>query len=292
MSYVPSLGLQVVNTAQYVEEATFGTFPSNPAMNWIGTDMQYSDNADMGSIKYRNLGSEDLKGVIKGADDYDVTLDFAVQTSTFLKYLVNAQGGGSGSIDKSLSLLIEPKVNGTSEFVEILGAKPDSGSIKWQLGKEIRGNVKLFSQSIPAYTSSSPIGSGSFASDPGSNPWIFTDPGSSGITIGGTAYDISELTASFNRNEQRIRAIGQSTARYIVPSVRDITFDVAILLEATANYAALLGDTSQTIVAPLKNGTSTLTLTNAFFVKQGKSIQVKDVIYEKYTGVAESAALT
>ena len=184
---------------------------------------------------------------------------------------------------------MSPKVNATSEFVEILGAKPDSGSIKWQLGKEIRGNVKLFSQSIPAYASSSPIGSGSFASDPGTNPWIFTDPGSSGITIGGTAFDISELTCSFNRNEQRIRAIGQSTAKYIVPSVRDITFDVTILLEATANYTALLGDTSQTIVAPLKNGTSTLTLTNAFFVKQGKSIQVKDVIYEKYTGVAESA---
>ncbi len=97
---------------------------------------------------------------------------------------------------------------------------------------------------------------------------------------------------NFNRNLQRVRAIGQSTARYIVPSVRDLTFDLTVLLEATANYSALLGDTSQTIVLPLKASTSTLTLSNAFFVKQGKSIQVKDVIYEKYTGVAETASLT
>ncbi len=142
MSYSPTLGLKVVNTIQYVEESTSGTFPTNPTMNWIGVDMQYSDSADMGSIKVRNLGSEDLKYVMKGADDYEVTLDYAIQTSTFLKYLVNSQGGGSGSIDKSLSLVIEPVVNSTDEYVEILGARPDSGSIKWQVRKRTEGQRK------------------------------------------------------------------------------------------------------------------------------------------------------
>ena len=292
MSYTPSLGLQVVDTIQYVEESTFGTFPTNPTMNWVGVDMQYSDNADMGSILIRNLGSEDLKYVEKGADNYDITLDYAIQTSAFLKYLANSQGGGSGSIDKSLSLVIAPKVNATTEYLAISGCRPDSGSIKWQLGKELRANVKLFAQTIAAYSTTSPVGTGTFATDPGTAPWIFTSPGSSGITIGGTAYDINDLTISFKRNLNRVRAIGQSTARYIVPTVRDITFDVTILLEATANYSALLNDTSQTIVAPLLNGTSTLTLSNAYFVKQGKSIKVNDVIMEKYSGVAETATLT
>ncbi|HZW58255.1 MAG TPA: phage tail tube protein [Nitrososphaerales archaeon] len=292
MSYSPSLGLLVAHSAEYVEETTFGTQPTNPTWNWIGTDLQYSDTADMGSILIRNLGTEDLKSVVKGADNYDVTLDYALQASTFLKYLVNSQGGGAGSIDKSLSVLISPKISGTTNYLEALGCRPDSGSIKWQLGKELRGNLKLFAQSISAYTSTDPTGTGSHASDPGTTPWVFTDPGASGITFGGTAYDIQDMTVNFNRNLQRVRAIGQSTAKYIVPSIRDITFDVTIMLEATANYSALLNNTSQTIAAPLKNGTSILTLSNAFFQKQGKSIQVKDVIYEKYTGVAESASLT
>ncbi len=292
MSYIPTLGLKVVNTIQYVEESTYGTFPTNPIMNWIGVDMQYTDSADMGMIKIRNLGSEDLKYVMTGAQDYEVTLDYAIQTSTFLKYLVNSQGGGSGSIDKSLSMVIEPVVDGTDEYVQILGGRPDSGSIKWQVGKELRANVKLMAQSIPAYTTTSPIGSGSFASDPDTNPWIFTSPGSSGITIASTAYDMTDATVNFNRNLQKIRTLGQATVRYLPPSVRDITFDITILLEATAPYSALLDGTSQTIVLPLDAGTSTLTLDDAFFVKQGKSIQVKDVLYEKYTGVAESATLT
>lgn len=292
MSYTPTLGLLVAETAQYVEESTFGTFPTNPTMSWIGTDMQYSDDADMGSIQIRNLGSEDLQSVLKGADNYDLTLDYAMQDSTFAKYLVNAQGGGTGSIDKSVSVVIAPKINGATEYLQALGCRPDSGSIKWQLGKEIRCNVKMFSQALEAYSNSTPIGTGSWASDPGTAPWIFTDPGASGITIGATSYDIQDLTVNFSRNLERIRTIGQSTAKYIVPSVRDITFDVTILLEATTNYSALLNGTSQTIVAPLKNGTSVLTLNNAFFVKQSKSIQVKNVIYEKYSGLAESATLT
>ncbi len=292
MSYSPSIGLQAAETAQYVEESVFGALPSNPAMQWIGTDMQYSDSADLGQILIRNLGSEDLKAVIKGSDNYEVDLDYAIQASTFLKYLVNSQGGGSGSIDKSLSLIIAPKVSGTINYLQALGCRPDNGSIKWQLGKEIRASVKVFAQTIQAYTTTNPIGTGSWATDPGTNPWVFTDPGSSGITIGGTAYDINDLSVSFARNLQRVRAIGQSTAKYIVPAVRDITFDITILLESSTPFSALLNNTSQTITAPLKNGTSVLTLTNAFFKKQGKSIKAGDVIYEKYNGVCESATLT
>jgi|SRR5579875_609354 len=292
MSYSPTLGLKVVQTAQYVEESTFGAFPSNPTMNWIGTDMQYSDSVDMGSFKYRNLGSEDLKGVEGGAQKYEITLDYAIQNSTFLKYLVNSQGGGSGSIDKSLSMLLEVPINGTNQFMEILGARPDSGSIKWQLGKELRANVKLEAQSLPAYSTSSPIGTGAFASDPGTSPFMFTDPGSGGIMVGGTAYDVNDLTVNFARNLQRVGVIGQATSKYILPSVRDITGDITLILESVSNYSAMLNNTAQTIVAPLKSGTSTLTLSNAFFIKQGKSIQVKDIIYEKYSFVAESATLT
>ncbi len=280
------------HSAEYVEETTYGSLPSNPAMNWIGTDMQYSDSADMGQILIRNIGKEDLTAVVSGAQDYEVDVDYAIQSSAFLKYLVNSQGGGSGSIDKSLSLLISPKISGTTNYLQALGCRPDNGSIAWSLGKETRAKMKLYCQSIQAYTSTDPVGSGTHASDPGTNPWVFTDPGASGITIGGTGYDFQDLTVTFNRNLQRIRAIGQATVKYLPPAVRDITFDATIMLEATSSYSALLNNTSQTIVAPLKSGTSILTLSNAFFKKQGKSIKAGDVIWEKYSGVAETATLT
>jgi Phage tail tube protein len=288
----PSLGLLAVHSAEYVEEASYGVFPTNPTMSWIGTDMEYSDSADMGSIIIRNIGKEDVTAVTLGAQAYEVDLQYAPQTSAFAKYMVNSQGGGSGSIDESLSLLIAPKISGTPEYIQALGCRPDSGSISWQLGKEIMVKMKLIAQSIAAYSSTDPVGTGAHSSDPGTNPWIFTDPGASGITIGGTAYDLQDLTASFNRNLQKIRALGQGTVKYLPAGVRDITFDVTIMLEATSNYSALLANSAQTIVATLKSGTSVLTLSNAFFQKQAKSIKVGDVTYEKYSGVAETASLT
>ncbi len=280
------------HSAEYVEEATFGVFPTSPTMLWVGTDLEYSDSADMGSILIRNLGKEDLTAVALGAQDYGLDLQYAPQSSAFAKYFANSQGGGTGTIDESLSMLISPKITGTVNFLQALGCRPDSGSIAWTLGKPIMVKAKMIAQSIQAYTATDPVGTGTHASDPGTNPWVFTDPGASGITIGGTAYDIQDLTINFNRNLQKVRAIGQGTVKYLPAGVRDITFDVTIMLEATSNYSALLNNTSQTIVAPLKNGTSTLTLSNAFFKKQSKSIKVQDVIYERYSGVAESASLS
>jgi hypothetical protein len=295
-TYSPSLGLQVAETIQYVEEgttqSTYGIFPTNPTMLWIETDMEYSDSADMGTIMVRNLGKEDLTYLVTGAQSYEVELKYSLQTSTFAKYFVNSQGGGSGSIDASLSMVIAPKISGTTYYLEATGCRPDSGSISWELGKTLQASAKLVAQNLAAYTTTSPIGTGTWASDPGTAPWTFTSPGASGITIGGVAYDLQDLKVNFNRNLQKIRAIGGPLVKFLAPGVRDITFDVTIMLEDPAVYSAELNGTLQTIVAPLKSSTSTLTLNNAVFKKVGKSIKVGDVIYEKYSGVAETATLT
>lgn len=279
------------HSAEYVEEATYGVFPTSPTMLWVGTDMEYQDSADMGSILIRNIGKEDLTAVTLGSQVYELDLQYAPQSSAFAKYFANSQGGGTGTIDESLSMLISPKITGTVNFLQALGCRPDSGSIAWTLGKPLMIKAKMIAQTIQAYTTTDPVGAGTHASDPGTNPWVFTDPGASGITVGGVSYDIQDLTINFARNLQKVMAIGQGTVKYLPAGVRDITGDVTIMLEAAANYSALLNNTAQTIVAPLKNGTSTLTLSNAFFKKQSKSIKVQDVIMEKYTFVAETAVL-
>src|SRR6185437_1871084 len=143
VTYTPSTGVGLVHSAEYVEEATFGTFPTNPAMLWVGADLQWDDSPNLNSISLGALGSEDLKYILGGKQEYRISLDFAVQTSTPLKYLVNSQGGGAGTIDKSLSLLVTPKINGVTNYLKVTGARPDSGSIKWVTGKEIRANMTL-----------------------------------------------------------------------------------------------------------------------------------------------------
>lgn len=290
--YVPSTGPLVVHNVEYVEEATPGTFPTNPTMLWVGSDVVYDDSSDEKAIKKGNIGSEDILYGLPGPDEYAVTLDYAPQNSTFAKYLVNSQGGGTGSIDKSLSLLISPKVNAVANYLEILGAKPESGSIKWSYGKETRVNVKLTSMSIPAYVTTDPTGTGSHASDPATAPYTFIDPGANGVTFNSNAYDFQDITVNFNRNTKRLGVVGQQHAKYIQPVNRAITGSFTVLLEDTAIFSDVLNLTKATFTLPLKSTTSVLTLTNAFFEKLGKQIKFNDVIYEKVDFSAMSASLT
>ena len=297
-SYTVSTFATIAHTAEYVEEgtsaATFGVFPTNPTMNWIGANLSYDDTPNMNTIPLMNLGSEDLKYILKGKETYDVTLSYVPQTSTFLKYLVNSQGGGTGSIDASLSLLISPKINGVTNFLKITGARPDSGSIKWSAGKPLDVSVSLVSKSIPAYVTTDPIGTGAHASDPGTNPWKFDDPGAGGLTLAGTAYDFLDATVNFKRNLDRsLLPIGQAQVAYLPPLERSITGDISILLEDSTVYDTyLLTASPQTLVLPLKSGTSTLTLSNCVLEKLKRSYKVKATNVEQYSFVAETAVLT
>ena len=297
-SYTPSTFANIAHTAEFVEEgttaATFGVFPTNPTMLWIGANLQYDDTPNTNTIQLMNLGSEDLKYILKGKETYDITLSYVPQNSTFLKYLVNSQGGGTGSIDASLSMLIAPKINGVTNYLKVVGARPDSGSIKWQSGKELAVSVSLVSKAIPAYVTSDPIGTGSHASDPGTNPWKFDDPGAGALTLAGTAYDFLDASVSFKRNLDRsLVPIGQAQVAYLPPLERSITGDITIMLEdATVYDTYLLTAAPQTLVLPLKSGTSTLTLSNCVLEKLKRTYKVKATNVESYSFVAESAVLT
>src|SRR5438445_6801954 len=83
MSITPSGGWFVVKNPQYVEETTYGTFPTNPAMNWIGAVDNFDPKVDMQSIMVPQVGTEDLRYILKAAEVYTMDLEFVFHTSTF-----------------------------------------------------------------------------------------------------------------------------------------------------------------------------------------------------------------
>src|SRR5438445_13700050 len=136
----PVGGWGVVKLPQYVEEAAYGTFPTNPAMQWISPIASADLKADMQSVMIPQLGIEDLKYIIKGAEQYTFDLEYPMQNSTFAKYGVNAQGGGAGSIDKSLSLLFSAKLGGrvsrTDTDGQVLGRRSHSITLTSHAGPQ------------------------------------------------------------------------------------------------------------------------------------------------------------
>jgi len=293
MSITPSGGWFVVKNPQYVEEATYGTFPTNPTMNWIGAVDNFDPKADMQSIMVPQVGTEDLRYILKGAEVYTVDLEFGLQTSTFAKYGISSQGGGAGTIDKSLSVLFSAKLNTVENYVQVLGSRIGSFTISSQTGQLTKAKCQLQAKAIPLPSSSSPIGLGSFATDPATNPWTFYDGGANPITIGAVNPDVREFSVTFERNLERLHVLGQSQQKFLPPKQRRITGSFTIVWEDVSQYTNLTSDTGVTITWVLKTATSTLTLSGCKLHKLDDfKFSPTEVVYEKYGFSALTASMT
>ncbi len=293
MSITPSGGWFVVKNPQYVEEATYGTFPTNPTMSWIGAVDNFDPKADMQSIMVPQVGAEDLKYILKGAEVYTMDLEFGLQTSTFAKYGISSQGGGAGTIDKSLSVLFSAKLNAVENYVQVLGSRISSFSISSQTGQLTKAKCQLQAKAIPVPSSSSPIGSGSFATDPATNPWTFYDGGANPVTIGAVNPDVREFSVTFERNLERLHVLGQSQQKFLPPKQRRITGSFMIVWEDVNQYTNLTSDTGVTITWVLKTAVSTLTLNNCKIHKVDDfKFSPTEVVYEKYGFSALAASMT
>ena len=289
----PSGGWFVVKNLQYAEEATFGTFPTNPAMNWIAVVGNVDLKADMQSILVPQIGTEDLKYILKGSETYSMDVEYAFQNSTFAKYATQLQGGGAGSIDKSLSILFSAKLSGTENFVQLLGSRLGDFTISGKYGDLIRAKGTVTAKAIPVPGTSSPIGSGSFASDPGTNPWAFYDGGANPVTIGAANPDVREIQVTFSRNLEKLHVLGQSQVKFLPPKQRRISGTFTIVWEDENQYTNLTSATSNTITWVLKSAVSTLTMPGCELTKLDTwKFDPTEVVYEKYAFTALTASLS
>jgi hypothetical protein len=262
-------------------------------MSWIGAVDNFDPKADMQSIMIPQVGAEDLKYILKGAEVYTMDLEFGLQTSTFAKYGISSQGGGAGTIDKSLSVLFSAKLNAVENYVQVLGSRISSFSISSQTGQLTKAKCQLQAKAIPVPSSSSPIGSGSFATDPATNPWTFYDGGANPVTIGAVNPDVREFSVTFERNLERLHVLGQSQQKFLPPKQRRITGSFMIVWEDVNQYTNLTSDTGVTITWVLKTAVSTLTLNNCKIHKLDDfKFSPTEVVYEKYGFSALAASMT
>ncbi len=293
MSASPSGGWFVVKNIQYAEEATYGTFPTNPAMNWVAAVANVDLKADMQTMMVPQLGTEDLKYLLKGAEVYTMDMEYAFQNSTFAKYATQSQGGGAGTIDKSLSILFSAKLSGTENFIQLLGSRVGSFTISGKYGETTKAKAAVTAKAIPVPNTTSPIGTGSFATDPGTTPWSFYDGGANPVTIGAVTPDVREIQVTFERNVEKLYVLGQSQQKFLPPKQRRINGTLTIVWEDENQYTNLTGATSVTISWVLKTAVSTLTLTGCELTKLDSwKFDPMEIVYEKYTFTALTASIS
>ena len=290
----PTHGGLIIRPPQYVEEASYGVFPANPVMQWIGTENQLIQQASPDTRVLANAGDEDAKIIIGGLERYPVDLTYFLQTSTFAKYATQAQGGGAGTIDKSLSLLYSVKLNGVENYVRLLGTRINRLTLRGAQDQLTVCTAELQSKQVPAPGSASPIGSGSFATDPATNPFIWSDGGVTPVTIGGVTPNVQTIEVLFNRSLRPLANPGDRTITSLRPGFRIITGRIGIIWDSTTQYSNLLNETSLTLTWVLKTGVSVLTLTGVQLrlLERLEYEAGGDTILERYAFQARSGTLT
>ena len=269
---------------------------SSPTFNWVGgvsNPQPHYRHGRPGHIKIVAHEDPTASDLLPGEAKYMLDVTYYPQTSTFLKYGINAQGGGSGSIDKSLSLLWQLPLSGVSSSYIPAGFRVNTLKLAGQAGKPLVANVNGQYASLYGPTGTPLLTTPTYATDPGTKPWNFDDGGSSNVTIGGTWYDTVSIEADFARNLKPIWTMQSTNLTYLPPANRMVTGTIKNIAEAGGNIGVLEALTEQTLVWVLKSGTSTLTVSNVSFRKLSDySIKADDVLYETYGWEGRGAVIT
>lgn len=284
----------VVTNLEYIEEATEGTFPTNPAMVFLAQTAKWTPDLEMDITDFRRLGSEDPFKILQGKQIYKSTLEFAIANSTFIKYGIAAAGGGAGSIDKALSIGMSIKIAGVENFIKMTRSRINSLKITASPAKpEILCTAEILHDDTTTPSTTDYKGIGTHATADATAPWTYVDGGADPITWG-SALPVEEITLNFARNVMMKYVMGAAKAKYSLPTKRGITGDLSTIWLNTSQEADLKANTVRNLVWVLKSAVSTLTITSASLHKLGreKDANATDIIMEKYGLTALSASIT
>ena len=115
---------QIVTQLEYIEETTYRTFPTNPAMVFMAEVAKWTPDFDMSAKGFKRHGSEDIYKVLQGKQMFKSSLEFGISNSTFIKYAILATAG-AGTINKSLSIGFSQKIDNVENFIKLFTELPE-----------------------------------------------------------------------------------------------------------------------------------------------------------------------
>ena len=281
----------------YIEETTAGTCPGNPATKWIGAIQSFGWNETADAFSIPQAATPEARETLPGIKGYDVSIEYVPSDTDFAKYGVNAPNG-TGTIAKTISILGQMPVSGVTEYFLGVNAVHKKFSMKYTHGKEVRFTSNLLaltSAGTGFWSTSDPIGTGSWAADSGAETapsYSFDSGGDTPIVIGAYSPNLLDFTCDIDWGTKATTSGGSHEPWAIDYTTKKITGSFTAYW-VDLNYLGLLANqTSSDIVWTLKTDGDTLTLADAILTKVGVDIPLGDAVAQKFSFVANSAVLT
>lgn len=224
-------------TAYYVEETTYGTTPTNPAMLYIGVIQEVEPALDPRNIVIRGIGSRNPKALRRGLRHIDLKMVYTPQNWSFFNYV--------RSLNSMSVEVVYEKATGIISLNH-KGCKIDRARVDVSIEEPVKITVDLIGQDLTVGTAK--IGA-SYETEPATNPLTGSD-----CTISKDAVEItrfSDFHFEIANNLKRLPVIRSANAHLLksLPERHEILQgSVRADFESKAELDDILGDTEFTLL--------------------------------------------
>lgn len=223
--------------AYYVEEATYGTTPTNPTMLCIGVIQEVEPAIDPKNIVLRGIGSRNVKTIRRGLRNIDLKIVYTPQNWNFFNYTRSLK-----------STSIEVYYEKTSGIISLnhKGCKVDKAKVDVSIEDPVKLSMDLIGQDVAVGTAK--IGA-NYEAEPSTNPLTGSDCSISKAGVEITRF--SDFGFEIGNNLKRQPVI-RATTPYLIKSLPErhevLQGSIRADFESKAELDDILGDTEFTLL--------------------------------------------
>lgn len=217
-------------------------------------------NVEVGYLDYRQIGSRDLYSQIQTGIEYSFDITFNPVDEKMIKYGISLPAG-TGTIEKSISLLFSQKINGTETFIIYKGCRCDSTDIEITADSAVEcSQTWLAKDRTITTTANAGLSTPNFI-EPGEvsaiEPWTNLDgttTTTSPFSFNAIAYDVNSFSCSVTNNLERIKPNGQKINKFVEPTLRDVEWEFATWYKDTVLQGEAATPVARQMLYVLKAG--------------------------------------
>jgi hypothetical protein len=272
----------------YVEEASFGQTPQNPAMLSIPAE-SIEPQINPNNIKIRGVGSVDLQAIKKGSRAPSLKLAFPLPSDAPINFLQNARV----ELAKSLSVQVlyyKGVFSAATDILSLLytGCKFQSATVECSIDDVVKANVELLGQDLAVSTAK--ISGATYADYSGAVPFYESYIKKDTATLD----RVTDWKFTVSNNLKQVPVIRSSNGniiKYLPNRQRDLSGEVVFEFESKEEFDDIINDIEFDLEFGL-GGSNKAVFSDCKWENASAPTKIEDLVSLKAAFVAKTMTIT
>jgi hypothetical protein len=272
----------------YVDEASYGVTPTNPAMLSVPAE-SIEPTVNPNNIKLRGVGSIDLQAIKKGLRAPSIKIAYPLPSDSPINFLQYAKA----ELAKSLSIQLlyyKGSFSAASDIISLLysGCKIQSTTVQCSIEDVIKANMELLSQDVSVGTAK--ITGATYSDYAGAIPFYDSYVKKDTSTL----ERVTDWKFTIENNLKQIPVIRNPNGnilKYLPYRYRDLTGEVVFEFETKEEFDDIINDREFTLEFGL-GGACKAVFSNCKWENASTPTRIEELVNLKATFVAKTVTIS